>query len=326
MPTTIEKIWSELLQEKQSEHSIGGAFRIRLIDESRVIRIYAGINQKDEVMLAIGVNGRPPEFSLTSRSLEYFRQPRKDGTWLMVLRLPENKLQPVFGRLCQDLIDETAPDASDAEFVVLFRERMDLWQRLFEVASAAPLDKHKVKGLIAELITLKGLLRDGESADIDIVTGWRGPERAEQDFQFIDRAIEVKSVSPGAKEIAISSLGQLCTAVPMELHVLMMIEASPDDRESVNLPILVAAIESRLSSNTACLAAFRRKVRESGYFEEPRFEEICFILKGVSRYGISDAFPRLTLADVPNGITRATYALQLQAIERFAVMRTTLDD
>jgi hypothetical protein len=319
MTTRIEAVWTKLLDETPRQHPHDGAFKVILLDETSNNRIYAGLSQSNEPLLALGLKERPPEISISSAALSYFRKERDDGSWLMVLKLLHPKLATVFGRLCQDLVDEAALVQSEAELVSLFRQRLELWQRLFEEAAKGPMEKHKVKGLIAELLTLEALLTQYKGQEPQAISAWHGPEKSDQDFQFADHAIEVKAIAPDASEVSISSLNQLDADIPLELRVLTLCEATNIEKHFVNLPIVVARIETKLSDTPHCLNLFRKKIREAGYFEQEVYEQYGFVLQSIESYLVSEQFPKLTSSVVPAEVTKATYALRLMALKPFAL-------
>src|SRR5689334_19222435 len=108
MKTRIEQIWDEIAEAAQWRPIGDGAYVLKRIDPELRFSIFGGLDSSGFVMLAIGVNQRPPSINLESASLDYFRQQRADESWLMTLRLRQVPLAGVFGRLCQDLVDATS--------------------------------------------------------------------------------------------------------------------------------------------------------------------------------------------------------------------------
>ena len=152
MMTKIEELWRDALQQARNKPIEANGFRLtRMAPESR-FDIYAGVDSSSFVLLAIGIHARPPNIATDSSSLDYFRQQRKDGSWLMVLRLRQNGLETVFGRLCQDLADAAEGVPDEKALVVLFRERLNLWKKLFQHGGSGFLQPHEIKGLTAEEI------------------------------------------------------------------------------------------------------------------------------------------------------------------------------
>ncbi len=103
--TRIEELWQEAIRQAGLKPIELNGYRLTRMALNSRFDIYAGVDASCFVLLAIGIHARPPNIATESSSLDYFRQQRQDGSWLMVLRLRQNGLESVFGRLCQDLID-----------------------------------------------------------------------------------------------------------------------------------------------------------------------------------------------------------------------------
>ena len=105
MTTRIEEIWGEIDRESAAQPFEEGSYTIRRIDESFPFDVYGGVDSAGYALLAIGIVRSPPALQVQSAALDYSRRRRVDGKWLMVLRLREQALRGVFGRLCQDCVD-----------------------------------------------------------------------------------------------------------------------------------------------------------------------------------------------------------------------------
>jgi hypothetical protein len=238
MMTKIEELWREALLQARAKPIEANGYRLtRMAPESR-FDIYAGVDSSSFVLLAIGISARPPNVTTDSSSLDYFRQQRKDGSWLMVLRLRQNGLETVFGRLCQDLFDAAEGVPDEKALVLLFRERLNLWKKLFQHGGNGFLQPHEIKGLIAEMLVLELLIQGGERDVHETVSGWIGPLGSDQDFMYSELALEVKAVGPGAETILISSLEQLDCAVPLHMVLATLRPATPGESGAIGLTVM----------------------------------------------------------------------------------------
>lgn len=317
MTTKIEGLWKEALQHVKSHPLAPNGFRLLRIDPETSFDIYAGIDASQFVILAIGVHSRPTNVELESSSLDYFRQQRQDGSWLMVLRLRQLGLEPVFGRLCQDLVDTANGVSDEKALIALFRDRLNLWKRLFLQVANGLLQVYQIKGLIAELLVLESILKDGRRGSAEIVNGWKGPLKGDQDFLFSDGAIEVKAIGPGIDSVSISSLSQLDARVPMSLLVMVLRQAAPAEQGAIGLNALVARIEGVIVSNPEVLKVFRDRLLEAGYVEHDFYDTVLFEEVSRSAYSVGREFPRLVPSMVPKGIESASYAIALESIGGF---------
>lgn len=317
MMTKIEELWRDAIQQARNKPIEANGFRLtRMAPESR-FDIYAGVDSSSFVLLAIGIHARPPNIAIDSSSLDYFRQQRKDGTWLMVLRLRQNGLETVFGRLCQDLADAAEGVPDEKALVVLFRERLNLWKKLFQHGGSGFLQPHEIKGLIAEMLVLELLIQDGERDVHETVSGWIGPMGADQDFMYSDRAIEVKAIGPGAESISISSLEQLDCAVQMDLILATLRPATPGEPVAIGLNALAARIEGMIAESPEALNIFKERLLEARYVEHEFYETVLFEPTSIAAYSVRDTFPKLVRDMVPAGIVGASYSIGIDSISDF---------
>ena len=314
MKTKIEQVWDEIAEAAQIRPISDGSFVLRRIYPEFRFDVFAGIDSAGYVMLAVGVGHAPPAMRLESASLDYFRQQRTDGSWLMALRLRQLALSVVFGRLCQDLVDATVAVADEAALVHLFRDRLNLWKKLLENGSGGQLEPYQIKGLVAEILVLESVLQSGNRTPLELVTAWVGPTGADQDFQFSNEAIEVKAISPGSESVSISSLQQLDSALPTRLCVHTLRPASQGEEGAIGLNSLVPRVEGRLFVSPDALALFKGRLLEAGYVEGPYYDTVLFQPISTEEFSVTDVFPRLTPKQVPRGVMSASYLLSLHSI------------
>lgn len=319
----IEALWQAIRQEAAIDRIAEGEFKLVRIDPSHPFEIYAGMDGAGSVMIAVGVTSRPPLIDADTGAVSYIRVPRAGGSWIVALRLGVAELEQVFGRLCQDLIDAATHVATETALVALFRERIVLWKRLFRDSSSGLLQKFQIKGLVAELLALETFLyAQAEDPALPLMS-WLGPSGADHDFRFVDRAVEIKAVSPGAEKVSISSVEQMCADVPLELRLYVLRESSPSELGAISLPILVSRIEHRLSAHLPLLSIFRSKLIEAGYVEHEYYLNVAFTVIAIQRYSVGENFPRIVSSELHNAITDVTYSIRLPAIAQFQIQENT---
>lgn len=315
--TKIEELWQEAIEQARLKPIEENGYRLtRMAPDSR-FDIYAGVDASSFVLLAIGIHARPPAVATESSSLDYFRQQRQDGSWLMVLRLRQNGLESVFGRLCQDLVDAAEGMSDEKALVGLFRDRLNLWKKLFQHGGSGFLQPHEIKGLIAELLVLESLLCKQDRDAHETVVGWVGPLGADQDFVYSDRAIEVKAVGPGAESVSISSLEQLDCPVPMHLVLATLRQATPGEPGAVGLNGVTTRIEGLIASSPEALSVFKERLLEARYVEHEFYDTVLFEPGVFFRYRVDEAFPKLVSNMVPAGVVKATYAVDINSMAEF---------
>lgn len=317
--TKIEVLWERL----KSESALKGAedFHLVRIDLASKHNLSAGIDGNGGLLLSLEVVSRPPAINLDTEALDYFRQQRTGGRWLMVLRLSKPGLQEVFGRLCQDLVDSSDLMLSEAAAINLFRERLLLWKNLFLTDHSELLEGHQIQGLMAELMFLKRLLEKNPEQSLEIVKAWTGPKDYPQDFTFSDQAYEIKSTYPASDKIRISSAEQLDFHGMLFLCVYFLQETVPGLQDAITLVELTTEIESNLATHNEALSIFRDKLLLAKYVEQEYYEKTAYQLVNILNYRVWNDFPRLYAGNVPDGLSDVTYSVPLNQIERFIVER-----
>lgn len=316
--TKIESLWQKIREEILLSPIGNDEFKLIRLDSDSPHNLTAGVDGAGNLMIAAEINSRPPDIDVGTRALEYFRHQRSGGNWLMVLRLTGEGLEQVFGRLCQDLVDEAGRAPSQAALVKLFQRRLLLWKRLFQQGNNGCLDKYQIKGLMAELLGLESLISRENASIMDTVMAWTGPLKKDQDFIFSEYAIEIKAISPTSGKVGISSVFQLASTVSLQLWIYLLREAAPDSQTALGIMDLIARLESRLAQSCPdALPVFRGLLLEAGYVEQECYESFSFNIMGLEKYAISEGFPRLNPVDIPAGISDISYSISLAEIEPF---------
>lgn len=312
----IEQLWNEMFSNLENANFSEGDFVLKLVNSDVQFKIFVGLDLNRKRLLAIETSVKTPDILLETEAISYFRKQRISGEWLLVLRLEKIELTPVFGRLCQDLIDTAISIQTQTGLVKFFIERLHLWKKLFQDGNNGLLEKHQIKGLLAELITLERLLEMRPEDKLSTLVSWIGPQGADQDFVFSDVAIEVKAISPSTTKIGISSIEQLEAIQPIELWVYMLRDCG-NQPESTNLNSQYIKIESKLSSEPMPLKIFREKMLDAGYVEHEYYENFNFTTVDFMKFEVLDCFPKLAREHMHAGITNATYSISIDALADF---------
>jgi hypothetical protein len=318
MKTRIEELWDAAAKWAAQKPLHADELRLTRIDVNCKFDVYAGIDGGLRPLFAVGLSFAPPKMDLESDSIEYFRQQRAGGSWVMALRLHDTELEPVFGRLAQDLSAEIESVVDQATLAALFTRRLRLWEQLFRNGRNGLLAAHQVRGLVGELLCFLSLLAT-KSAE-EVAMSWVGPYGADQDFVFDEAALEVKTIQEHVKSVSISSLEQLeSDRSLLELRVLTLRAAPNGNSEGMTLNALVAQIESRFAASPLALQRFKDALKETGYTQHPEYDKVFHVLGSSTRYVVGPGFPRLTRETVTSEIETAHYTLSLHAISPHAV-------
>lgn len=240
------------------------------------------------------------------------------GILALAVRLRDGNKSDIFLRLCLDLIDRvnSAPDNERIFYTVC--QRLKKWQSLFAGSTKGLLTANEIQGLFAELYFLAELLDSGSVSQEEVIHGWKGPDRAQQDFILNDTAIEIKSLTgQNRSKVRISSEDQLYSHLSrLFLRIYMLAEVYGSDGENLNS--LVRRVSTRITLDTLRYI-FETTLHISGYIDLPEYEQPQFVVKSCYTYLVSDGFPRIIQKTLPVGIQAVSYDLLLAVIEPFRV-------
>jgi hypothetical protein len=217
-------------------------------------------------------------------------------------------LKPVFTTLAGDMLE--AGSRSPQPGVVL-RQVLEEWRDLLSAERRSILPRHSIVGLVAELMTLREVLRGDSHRD---VSAWTGPDESLHDFRKGSHALEVKgSLIREGLYAEIHGLRQLEPPAGGDLHLLFFrFEEAPDGE--LSLPDLVRDIVE--------LGVDRRefvdRLARAGYHLSDEEAYSTIRLHCVERrvYGIDESFPRViprsfVVGDAPPGVILVRYTVDL---------------
>lgn len=221
----------------------------------------------------------------------------------------------MFHALCLDLLATSDGGVDEASALQLLLHRLVRWQRLLSKGGGRRLDEREVRGLIGELLFLRDRLLP--AAGVAAVDCWQGPLGQPQDFVYSGRLIEVKTYAAGSNPaIRISSAEQLSTGdVPLFLHLVCLVRQD----SALNLPELVDELRFMFGESTPQIDAFDDRLLSMGYVDLPEYRAMSYAATSTSDYQVHEGFPRLTVEQIPAGVTDVSYSIQLVELRPFAV-------
>ena len=173
-------------------------------------------------------------------------------------------------------------------------------------------------GLFGELLILRDLFLPVLEAN-QVVPAWRGCKKAQQDFQFVDRALEVKtSRATILDRVSISSVQQL-DEDGMSPLVLSVVHVHANETSGETLPEMIKSLRAVLSDDA--LDPFEEGLVEVGYLDEHenKYEKTRYQLNDVIHHEVKDGFPRILREDLPDGVKKVRYEISLDAARNFRI-------
>jgi hypothetical protein len=204
-------------------------------------------------------------------------------------------------------------------------ERLAKWQSLFEKVGKQGLSGEAQRGLYGEVYFLRFFLNNTSDKN-HCLKSWLGPEKAIQDFQHSNWAVEVKTThGNNHQKIHISSERQLDDSIIEKIFLYhLSLDIRVGNGESLNS--LIDEVFELLNDNTMACNLFKLKLLESGYYEthRPLYEERTYIIRQENLYRVSGNFPRITENQIPIGVGDVRYSIVLSESEEWRVDQQTL--
>jgi hypothetical protein len=234
----------------------------------------------------------------------------------LVLTLDRNVDQDLFLGLCQTLINALEPMTTSFQALTVTLAHIRRWRAFLAARKSRRLSDEEVRGLWTELHYMRALYACRLTPPVT-VDAWTGADMRQQDFIFDNTAIEVKSLHGRDRNtVRISSEDQLSTVVDDLFLVTHRLAVTDDDTGALSLNALVELIESELGDGEA-LEQFSQKLADFGYLPITAYDTPEFVVAERQAYRVKGDFPRLVRAELPSGITRVSYEIELEAMKNF---------
>lgn len=318
----IDAIWQEL----EAHQPLEGGLLYKRLSGAVIPDVFVAVKQPEKLRCIAAHLSVSNELQLrnfdTLRDIKVEILPdnkRSDKYFLLILLL-NNQHRDIFSILGEDLIERIAAITNEAELIKALLLRLEKWRLLFEKAGQQGLSDQSQRALYGELFFLRKFLQNVPDPDY-CINSWKGPEKAVQDFQFADWAVEVKTTQgKNHQKIHISSERQLDTSlIPKIFLVHYSLEVRSNYGETLN--DLIDDLLTILSEYPAASNTFRLQLLEAGYFEIHRqlYAETGYSIRQDNIYAITDDFPKITEAGIPPGVGDVRYSLILSTPDTWSL-------
>lgn len=244
--------------------------------------------------------------------------------FLMILLL-NKQLKDIFSTLCEDLIFGVSEVSIEKNLVENLLERLAKWQSLFEKVGKQGLSDEAQRGLYGEIYFLRFFLSNASDKNY-CVKSWLGPERAIQDFQYSNWAVEVKTThGNNHQKIHINNERQLDDSIIEKIFLFhLSLDVRVGNGESLNM--LIDEVSELLDENTVASNLFKLKLLECGYYDvhKPIYDERGYTIRQENLYRVSGDFPRITENQIPIGVGDVRYSIVLSESERWRISHEIL--
>lgn len=283
-----------------------------LVSEDHPLSFHIGVHgEKEKIFVVLNTGKIDNIYSSEAVSAENIQL--SNGSYALQFSLKRPSLTELFVKLCWDLMEvsRNAPDPL-SQFITQYEK----WQKLLQRVGDGGLSIVEQKGLIGELLFIK------ERAAVEgidaTLTAWIGPEGADQDFDFPNYWVEVKSTTIDGNTFSVSSIQQLNRDTNGFIVVYFMDRTTSDGQNHISLTSLVEEIEHFLKSEKQ-KNIFACKLARIGYqdSDKDKYKKHKFRLEKHEFFKVTSDFPRLTRNNIPSEIVDATYNISLAAISSF---------
>lgn len=297
-------------------------FNVRLAAERHPLRLFWGVDSRGRYLFIVDVaeQALPPRANLPDLEGIKVATTSQGLRGKVVLLLNETSNWELFHVLCNDLVRASASAHDEIASTAVVVRRLQRWQDFLRRARSAILPLEEIKGLLGELLFLKDPVAARFGWD-SAISFWKGPEDSPQDFAIHDTAVEVKCQSGSSKpSVRITSVDQLNPQLPIGFLVVQTLAtAEPEAAGSFTLNSLTERIREELgAASAATRERFEGLLFSAGYLHHEFYDGLVFQRVATSSFRIAEGFPRLRPGDIPPGIQRVTYQLELEACAPFA--------
>lgn len=283
------------------------------IDDEHILDLHIGLDEKGRKSIELRSMFKPVKVTGTSAiDVTQYTKPEYNT---IRFSLKDDDMSGLFYKFCEDIIEQTKDLKNEKDGYKAITTRFFQWKKMFVLSKNTFLTEPEIMGMIGEILFLRGPLAE-EIGLSEALKSWSGQELSHKDFSCSDKWYEVKTISRGNTTVRISSLEQLDSDKNGELIVYSLEKMSPAYNGISLNKLILETRQMFLSADDA--DTFLAKVAMQGYEYNNYYDEFVFEVSGLTRYKVTDQFPKLTHANVPKEITKANYDLALAEIMSFS--------
>lgn len=297
-------------------------YNVRLAAHTGKIPVYWGKDIDGHCLLLIELDGdhgsqfRKDNFQVNGIRLDF--RVSDEGQQRLVLTLEKHIDQDIFSSLCKTLINTLSPVVDPAIALSVAMTHIKRWKAFLAAKIKRLLSPDEIRGLFGELLFLRTLYLEHlpEKMAMD---SWCGIQGLHQDFIFGNNSVEIKTLSGRENNsVRISSENQLESLSDNLFLIIYRINEIPDSESSLSLNELVQLIESELT-DADVIESFSENLSGFGYIPVPEYDKPKLLMVSSQTYRVTEGFPCLVRTQLPEGITRVSYEIELEKIIPFIV-------
>lgn len=280
-------------------------------DSEHPFDIFLGIDDHGRKSLVVTLKAsRERVVSSKTIAVDFFVRP--DGRSSLRFSLEDDDLKDIFYKFCEDIIESTRSGSAADGFSPII-QRWQTWIGFFQKTSL-PLSESEIVGLIGEIYFLQNVMVEKYGLD-SALEAFIGVDKAHKDFEIDDTWYEVKTIHNGVRAVKISSIQQLDSDTSGKLAIITVDQGTLGTADSITLNSIIE--QFRVSLNTRQQLDFDEKLRKANYIADDRYDDYSYLFIRLDEYDVHDDFPRLSSSMLPVGVTKASYEIDISAIQQY---------
>lgn len=297
-------------------------YNVRLVTGAGKVPVYWGRDVDGHCLLIVELNGdNEIQFRKDAVQVHGLRldlRQGNEGRQRLVLTLEKHVDQDLFSSLCGTLIASLSLITVPASALSVVLSHIKRWKAFLAGKKKRLLTPDEIRGLFGELLFLRSLYLNHLSEKLAI-EAWCGVEGVHQDFIFGNTSVEIKTLSGKERNtVNISSEDQLESFSDNLFLMIYRLNDIPDSDQALSLNDAVRQIENELT-DAETLEIFSTKLSGYGYLPVQEYDQPRLQIISIKTFRVTEEFPRLIRAQLPEGVTRVSYQIKLEKISPFEV-------
>jgi hypothetical protein len=289
-------------------------FALKRFSSDCIPDLYIGINQNENKSILLDLNNLKIDFEIIEKS--NIKAYLRDKYLILEFTGEEDYFEIFLDLICTIYLK--IKDINDTySSAIIIKDLIIKWSTFFSNKKFEKLGEKEIMGLWGEIYVLKNLIIEKDFEVDDILKAWRGPYDSINDFQFINKNIEIKSIKYDSDEIEISSEYQLNTPEDkiLELKVLKLRK----DEMGINIKELVdETINIIINKNGQLILFYSALYQKISLNELDEYNSFLFAINSDHTYDVNRSnFPKITEKELNDSIFKVKYKIKLSKIEKF---------
>jgi hypothetical protein len=228
-------------------------------------------------------------------------------------------LDLIGGEIAEELKDEMKQPSD------IVRRVMAKWRRFWGQLPQQMLSKEAQVGLFAELWFLSTWLVPRFGPDVTMV--WRGPWGGRNDFEWLDKSIEVKATTNSRGRIhRINGLEQLEKPTTGSLYLFSLV-LREERGAPHSLPGIIVTCREQLAISSEAMSHLESGLAQAGYspVHQEEYSKMLFRVVEEALFCVEQDFPKVTresfAGSALQGVERVEYEINLNAFDHLIKAR-----